>query len=192
MTNCNECKKITGGLCDECRMKQLTPNEEKIRECNKLEHCDKCGALDFFDGIDFWSKCLWNGDCYEWKGTVSAKGYGVISYKGRQWKAHRVAKILSGEFLPHWLVIDHLCKNTICVNPAHLRICTNEENVMAGDSFAPKNAQKTHCMRGHAYQKYGGITRARKGNGTVWRKCLICLRESKRKFRIKLKNKNAK
>ena len=168
----NNCQAFNDRLCYA-----HTPNNQnkEVRCCEK-KHCERCGSVDYFQDIadGFWSLCEWNGDCYEWQATQTKKGYGVITLKGRQWKAHRVAKALSGEFVPHWLVIDHLCRNTSCVNPAHLRVCTNAVNVLAGESPIAQNKKKTHCPKGHPYDIYGNRTKPRKGVGNYWRACLRC------------------
>ena len=50
------------------------------------------------------------------------EGYGVIwlGEGRRQVKAHRAVWALTREPLPDGLVLDHLCRNRRCVNPAHL------------------------------------------------------------------------
>jgi hypothetical protein len=45
--------------------------------------------------------------------------------------------------------IDHLCRNRRCVNPEHLEAVTHRENMVRGDTFAARNAAKTHCSKGH-------------------------------------------
>lgn len=41
--------------------------------------------------------------------------------------------------IPKNLTIDHKCKNTICVNPKHLRAMTMRDNVLASDSASALN-----------------------------------------------------
>lgn len=66
--------------------------------------------------------------CWNWTGTVS-RGYGRLSI-GKLWfKAHRISYYLHHKELPTNLTLDHLCKNTICVNPDHLEPVTSEENL---------------------------------------------------------------
>lgn len=70
-------------------------------------------------------------DCIEWQGAPDADGYGIFSLPGdtRRLAAHRVAWIIEHrELVPDGLVVDHLCCNTICVNPDHLEAVTREEN----------------------------------------------------------------
>jgi hypothetical protein len=64
--------------------------------------------------------------CWLWKGArQNAKGYG--SYFGRS--AHRVAyEHYVGE-IPDGLHVLHSCDVRNCVNPSHLRLVSNEENI---------------------------------------------------------------
>lgn len=106
------------------------------------------------------------GECIIYKGCKDSLGYGRFTMKGVQFKAHRLAyALLTGKRIPNGKVIDHMCKNTSCINPDHLRVVTNVENVMCGDSFAVKNKSKTHCINGHPF-----TSTCNRG----WRKCRIC------------------
>jgi hypothetical protein len=49
-------------------------------------------------------------------------------------RAHRFAYELLVGPIPEGLVIDHLCRNRRCVNPAHLEPVTAEENWRRGDA----------------------------------------------------------
>lgn len=63
--------------------------------------------------------------------------------------AHRVAyKILVGP-ISRGLVIDHLCRNKLCVNPDHLEPVTQSVNVQRGALKYVKRTLKTHCKRDH-------------------------------------------
>lgn len=46
---------------------------------------------------------------------------------------------------------DHLCRIPCCVNPSHLEMVTPRINTLRGTSPSAKNAQKTHCIRGHEF-----------------------------------------
>lgn len=95
--------------------------------------------------------------CWEWVGRRLRNRYGAFSYfagpagsrKQLNLAAHRVAyRVLVGP-IPDGLVLDHLCRNVLCVNPDHLRPVVERVNLLSGFGAAALNARKTHCKRGH-------------------------------------------
>lgn len=92
-------------------------------------------------------------ECWEWRGGSKDNGWGlrygyVGSGKSREY-AHRVSyRVFRGE-IPEGLQIDHLCRNTLCVNPDHLEAVTARENTLRGTSPAALNSKKTCCGYGH-------------------------------------------
>jgi hypothetical protein len=87
-----------------------------------------------------------NGECWEWRGEVTANGYGRFHANGRRSMAHRWLYERLVDAIPDDLVLDHLCRNRCCVNPAHLEPVTNVENARRGAVAA-----RTHCPSGHEY-----------------------------------------
>jgi hypothetical protein len=131
----------------------------------------------------FWGKVqVMPSGCWEWRGFISAKGYGV--FNGRKLcnaqHAHRVALIVfSGESLAG-LETDHLCRNRRCVNPEHLEAVTRYENQRRSPiSMMNVMASKTHCVNGHEFtpentgHSYGGKAR---------RVCIQCRRQKIREY----------
>lgn len=91
-----------------------------------------------------------NSGCWLWMGCVAKTGYGVFQHVwNRSELAHRSAyKIFVGE-IPARKHLDHKCRVTSCVNPAHLEPVTPRENTLRGISPPAKFAKQTHCKHGH-------------------------------------------
>jgi hypothetical protein len=126
----------------------------------------------------FWSKVEKTSSCWLWRGATNASGYGLSWDPTRQRpkRAHRVSYELSVGPIPEGLVLDHLCRNPSCVNPAHLEPVTDRENILRGTGASAQNARKTHCPKGHPLE---GDNLYRRPNQVSGRgQCLACIREA--------------
>ena len=116
--------------------------------------------------IEFYS--CYAGDCIVWTGTTNNRGYGMIGVADKDVLAHRLAYELARGPIPEGLTLDHLCRNRICVNPAHLEPVTMRENIRRGI----KGVLTTHCPQGHAYDAENTYI-----TESGWRVCRTCKRE---------------
>lgn len=98
----------------------------------------------------FWAKVDKSGDCWLWM-AGKRNGYGRFWVNGKILSAHRLAYELSGEKIPTGMDLDHLCRTTDCVRPAHLEPVTHRENIHRGVSPVAIHARTTHCPAGHEY-----------------------------------------
>ncbi len=117
--------------------------------------------------------------CWVWTHALTRGGYGQMGWKGKIMKAHRISYELKYGEIPQGLDIDHLCRNRKCVNPAHLEAVSRKVNVLRGTGLAAINAKKTHCIRGHLFDKANTYYQKRTPTRTK-RTCRTCARTKKR------------
>ena len=86
-------------------------------------------TLHLGDCLDrFWSKVDRSGDCWLWKASRTADGYGVIRWAGKSRKAHRVAWVIAAGEIPAGKLVLHRCDVPGCVRPSHLFLGTDADN----------------------------------------------------------------
>ena len=132
----------------------------------------------------FWSKVDIKGpdDCWEWQAGKHRQGYGVFKFDGKPQLAHRISWLLANTEIPEGMVVMHTCDNTPCVNPNHLCLGTQKDNVQ--DMKAKKrgnNQKKTHCPQEHEYSVSN--TRYNKNK----RYCRICDKAKVYRYRARKK-----
>ena len=121
----------------------------------------------------FWSKVKKTDSCWIWTGYRDKDGYGRFGIDEKiKHKAHRFSYELVNGKIPNNQEIDHLCKNTSCVNPDHLEIVTHQENIKRSN-VGINQSSKTHCPQGHEFTKENTYYRKdRFGRG-----CQTCINE---------------
>lgn len=98
----------------------------QLRNGQELHKLPRMGSFEerFWDRVALKSE----EECWEWLLRPGKEGYAEFWHKGVSRKAHRVSFELSNGPIPPGKVIDHKCRNKLCVNPDHLHAVTHKEN----------------------------------------------------------------
>lgn len=110
-------------------------------------HVDKAGPLHPYDPA--------RGSCWTWMGKSRNRyGHGTFAVRsGVARSAHRLAWYATGNGWPEeGVVLRHSCDNAACVNPGHIELGSQADNMR--DMVERRRHWKhgtTHCPQGHPY-----------------------------------------
>lgn len=112
----------------------------QCEDCSKLfedivprRYCSRACALNarsWWKPEKFWTrKRVTESGCWLYGGLVDQNGYGVVKAGGVPTRAHRYAYQLAKGSIPDGLHVCHTCDTPPCINPDHLYVGTNADNM---------------------------------------------------------------
>lgn len=114
-----------------------------------------------------------NTGCWIWGGPVINSGYGQVRYSGKKALAHRASYESARGTIPNGMVIDHLCRVRLCVNPDHLEVVTQSANVRRGlKGGSVKEDGSFACRKCGSVEFYGTACDA--SSDGIARECKSC------------------
>lgn len=102
----------------------------------------------------FWGYVEKTESCWHWIGSKNGGGYGYLRVEGASIKAHRTSWEMVNGKIPDGMVIDHICRNTSCVNPDHLRLASHKQNM---ENISALRSNNTSGFRGVSFDKRRGV-----------------------------------
>jgi hypothetical protein len=156
----------TSGECTKCARGFVPRDESSARRAFSAPLPSNARAY-------FMSRTRVGSGCWQWLGPKNCYGYGTAKMFNVRRMAHRLAYELFRGEIPEGKCLDHVCRKRDCVNPEHLRVVTNRENLFAPRSQSPAkvNSEKTHCPRGHEYTPENTFHAKGLRGGRVCRTC---------------------
>ena len=80
----------------------------------------------------FWSKVQKAGEyeCWKWLGAMKDnRQYGQVMIRNKHESAHRLSYMMTMGDIPEGMVVLHICDHPWCVNPNHLKVGTQKDNI---------------------------------------------------------------
>ena len=68
--------------------------------------------------------------CWNWKASKKTSGYGQINWGDKPYRTNRISYIIFNGLIPYNQIVRHTCDNPSCVNPKHLILGTNYDNLI--------------------------------------------------------------
>lgn len=145
-----------------------------LRTCHICGKVGKLGSIGthikFHDPnhniIQFLGRVQVDDGCWFWTGAKHRYGYGACVKINGHTRAHRAMWTLLRGPIPEGKVLCHSCDTKLCVNPAHMFVGTQADNMIdaAQKGLMPRGERSRHKLTEAQVREIRGL------KGTMWQK----------------------
>ena len=108
-----------------------------------MERSQATAGMSINQKLDYYTAIDAGTGCWLWRGTIHF-GYGKICINGKNCRAHRLSWERHNGPIPEGLLVCHKCDVRHCINPSHLFIGTQKDNIQDASQKGSKPQGENH------------------------------------------------
>lgn len=139
-------KGLTARRCKRLAVQCCQPLQESDQRMTKSKHILPPRAMTLADRLERNSMPEPNSGCILWLGSCMPFGHGRMRWDGRLHLTHRLAWMAHRGEIPEGIMVCHKCDVPSCINPNHLFLGTNADNIL--DMYAKGRRVMTRGEKG--------------------------------------------
>lgn len=155
-------------ICETCGSVFYKKPKDSLAQWANRSFCSiKCSNVQknvLPTHLYFWkyAKMCGSEECWPWTGTTDQYGYGRVVYMTHYFKAHRVSYEMKYGPIPVGMIVRHKCDNPNCVNPNHLEIGTQKDNMQDASKRGRLSPKSLENLRPGKKNFYGAGPKSNK------------------------------